>query len=62
MKSLAVFDFAVVTQNVPTMYKAGKINKGVQKSPRTMPSKNISALSGGISCRNLIDLGWVLTK
>ena len=57
MKSLAVFAFAVVTQNVPTMYKAGKINKGAQKSPRTMPSKNISALSGGISCRNLIDLG-----
>ena len=57
MKSVTVFDFTVVTKNIPARYKAGKLNEGDQKNPKIMPRRNTNALSGGMSWRNLMDLG-----
>ena len=57
MKSVTVFDFTVVTKNIPAIYKTGKPNEGTQKNPKMVPRRNTNELSGGMSWRNLMDLG-----
>ena len=58
---LIVLALAALVKIVLAKYKAGKINKGVAKNPKTRPDMVAIALSGGTSCRHLIDFGWDLT-